>query len=439
MKKVNGLTQLMRGAKEAGLDPKWADEVEEILLGRHPRNYGVSDLVRKITGFQVLNKMGVGSMIANLSQNINTMTVFGVRNFIKGAMSSYTDEGERLGALAYNRATKDAIQEMMTGDPGHGWASRYLDAVGFNWAEKWNRFFAANTGVSALKDWSAQLAKGGPGATKIAERLERLLGVSKQELVHLASTGRPTGHMLDRAALMASEATQHATGWHQLPKMWQMPAARLALQYKNFAYNQTRFMFQHIMSPALEFINTKGKSGDLMPFMRMVPLFAGSGHAINHLRDLLRSAAGGVMTGKMEDREKWLWEQDDDWMIAAMKDALTVGSMGIMGDMFTAAQRGRLPEWLLGPTLGDLTELGERSARLAGKAHKTRLSADDLDTFATWVGRRVIPPALTQVPGVGMGLAALAQQYPYDVTYGDVDLEAFPRDLRKALGLDDEQ
>jgi hypothetical protein len=431
MHRSNTLSQLMRGAKASGLDARWADDVAEMMLGRHPRNYAVSDLVRKITGFQVLNKMGLGATISNLSQSVNTGTVFGIRNLLRGMASSYTDEGERLGALAYNRATKEAIQEMMTGNPGPGWASQYLDAIGFNWAEKWNRFFAANTGVAALKDWSAQYAV--TKAPKLAERMQRLLGVTEAELAQIATTGKPTRYMMDRAALLAAEVTQHATGWHQLPKLWQIPAAKLALQYKNFAYNQTRFMFQQIVGPALQFMNSRGTAGDIAPLLRALPLFTATGHGVSHLRDLIRTGGKGIVTGDWDRQEKWLWEQDDDWLVESMKDTLTVGAFGIMGDMFTAAQRGRLPEWLLGPTIGDLAEFGERGVAFTGKLAEDKQTWEDFDKFATWAGRRVAPAAASLVPRVGMPLAAMVQNYPYDVTYGDVDLDAFPRDMIRLL------
>ncbi|MCI0700420.1 MAG: hypothetical protein L0241_05005, partial [Planctomycetia bacterium] len=306
LRRSNSASQLVQAIKagtragENVIDGKWLDDVEAILLDRHPRNYGVSELVRKITGFQVLTKMGLGSTVANLSQNVNTATTLGLRNFMRGVANTFTEEGDKFAALAYNRATKDALNEMITGSKQHGFAGKFLDAIGFNYIEKWNRFFAANSGVAALRNWSAQLQGLQPGTTaynRVAGRLQRMLGVTEPELVRLASGQAPSGAMLDRAALLASEATQHTTNWSQMPKLWQIPEARIALQYKNFAYNQTRFTFQHIIGPAVEYIQTRGRGGDIAPLMRAIPLFTTAGHAVNHLRELIRMPMRGALTG----------------------------------------------------------------------------------------------------------------------------------------------
>lgn len=432
---VNGTSaqQLAKGAKQFGLDAKWTDDIVSILLDRHPAQYGVNEIIKRMTGFQVLTKMGFGSTVANASQSINTMAVFGLGNFMKGVAQAYTDEGAKLGALAYNRVTKEAIEEMMTGASGAGWASRFLDATGFNWIEKWNRFFAANTGVASLRNWGAQLSRVGldsPEGQRIAARLTRALGVEGDDLVRLASEGKPWRELVDRAALLASENTQHATHWHQLPKLWQIPEARLALQYKNFAYNQARFMHQQVLAPAMEFLGSAGKAGDLAPLLRVVPLFTTAGHAVNHLRDLMRIPIRGVATGDWSAREEWLWNQDDEWFSNALRDSLTVGSFGLIGDAFTAAERGQLPAYLLGPTVGDISELTTRGIRLA-KGQRDMDAA--FDQMVTWMGRRAIPPALSMIPGVGMGMAAVAQQYPYDVTYGDIDLSRLVEDMRRMM------
>ena len=424
--------QLVQGIRQGSRpDSKWVDDVASILLDRHPNQYGVNQIINKMTGFQVLTKMGFGSSVANASQSINTMAVFGMGNFMKGVASAYTDEGAKLGALAYNRATKEAIEEMMTGASGNTWAAKYLGAVGFNFVEKWNRFFAANTGVAALKNWGAQLQRVGlssPEGQRIAARLTRTMGASQDDLVRLASGQQPWRELLDRSALLASENTQHATHWHQLPKLWQIPEARLALQYKNFAYNQARFMHQQILKPAMEYLGTRGRSGDLSPLLRVVPLFTTAGHAVSHLRDLMRIPIRGIATGDWDKREEWLWDQDDEWFSNALRDSLQVGTLGMVGDAFTAAERGKLPAYLLGPTVGDVADLTTRGIRLA---KGTKDMDKSFDQFTTWMGRRIVPPAVSMIPGVGPTLAGVAQQYPYDVTYGDIDMDRFINQMRE--------
>lgn len=107
-----------------------------------------------------------------------------------------------------------------------------------------------------------------------------------------------------------------------------------------------------------------------------------------------------------------------------------MGGFGLMGDVFTAAQRGRLPEYLMGPTAGDVLGVGDRLFRL----QKAKNLQNSFDSFSTWMGRRVVPPMLSKIPVVGPTLAGVAQQYPYDLTYGDIDLNEFVEQMREISG-----
>ncbi len=86
---------------------------------------------------------------------------------------------------------------------------------------------------------------------------------------------------------------------------------------------------------------------------------------------------------------------------------------------------------MMGPTAGDVFGLTQRGIRLAKGTQDMQKS---FDRFSTWMGRRAIPPALSMIPGAGPTLAGIAQQYPYDVTYGDIDLSRFVEQMRKASG-----
>jgi hypothetical protein len=205
--------------------------------------------------------------------------------------------------------------------------------------------------------------------------------------------------------------------WEQMPLIWRSPEARLALQYKNFAYNQTRFVFREVVNPAIDFLASSGREGDIRPLLRMVPLFVGAGEAVSHARDWIRNPVRAVAKDpkgfgedilnmdigsawkrmSKEQKAELAWESDD-WFLSMLRDTLMVGSAGMLGDMWEGAERGKLPEWFAGPTLADAFELATKGARAATKAYKGDSLEEDFSTFRNWAYRRVVPGLGPVVP-----------------------------------------
>lgn len=388
--------RLLGALEKSGHVPRqWADDLRGIMFNRVKGNYEVSDLVRRITDFQVISKMGLGSTISNISQNANTAVLFGATRFARAVRQSFTEEGQKLGALAYSRQIRNDLQRLV-GGAEDTIGTKYLNAVGFNFAEKWNRFFSANAGTIALQDWARQYAA--TRSPRVAQQLSGLLGVTDDELRFIAGGGGPTRDMVDRAAFRASRITQHATSWEQLPKLWQNQYARVALQYKNFAYNQTRFMFEQIFAPAFQYTKTSGAAGDIMPLVRFAPIFTTSGAAVSHLRDLVKAPARKLLTDKWQGKEhEWFWESDD-WLAAAARDSLMVGSLGILGDMWQGAERGTLPQWLAGPTITDIGELTSRGVKTTKGLYNRGEATREMEAFTNWLMHRAIPGVSPMIP-----------------------------------------
>ena len=397
---VNGdtLTILEDGMKSAERLPgNWIDSVGQMIRGRWGgADQETSKIVSRMTAFQVVTKMGVGSTISNASQSINTITRDGFFNFAKGFVHGFSDEGHRVGLLAYNRSVREAMAEA-AGHSTKGMAAKYLDYTGFTGIEKWNRFMAANSSVVTVKRMAEKYTR--TGSKKLYERLKKY-GLDESDIQRLQAGGGLGRQATDRVALIGAEVTQHATNWHQLPKVWQVPEMRIFLQYKNFAYNQTRFMFNEVVQPAFAFIGSGGKQGSIAPLLRIAPLFVGAGQGVAHIRDLLKIPVRGIATGDWKSREEWFWDSDD-WFADALRDTLMVGSLGIVGDSIEAAERGKFPSMLLGPTIGDVTDLGSKLAQMGSRKAAGKPYDRQWQNFSNWLVRRI--------PGVSANI-------PYDVT-----------------------
>jgi hypothetical protein len=295
---------------------------------------------------QVMTKMGPLSSLANLSQNINTIVKEGGINFVKGILRSTTSEGKRAGVVAYQRGIHDALMRLAGGESS--WANRYLEWVGFNPVERMNRLLAANAGIVSTEKLIMR-------AGKMTDDLARR-GVTNDDIMKtVANGGKLPQAAADRIGLLASEHTQHATHWKDIPLWWQSPVWRTAFQYKSFVYQQTRFIMREVMNPAKRYFATNGKQGSIAPLLRAAALFGIGGETVSQIRQSVRHYAGKATGIDYEPPE--FDEEHPIWQL--FEHSMYVGGLGIAGDLVDRAAQRDLKGWLLGPTVGDISDLAE--------------------------------------------------------------------------------
>lgn len=363
--------RLMDAAVKSGLDRDYARGLRDVVMGRQPSDPVLEGIAHKLVGAQVVTKMGPLSTIANLSQNLNTIVRDGGINFVKGILRATTPEGARAGAIAYHQALRNSLEGMASGQ--RTIAAKYLSATGFTWAEKLNRLLGANAGIVAAE---SEMARGGGRLT--AGLIKR--GVNGNDVADFARLGKFTPDALDRIGLKAAEATQFATHYQDLPLFWRSPWARVALQYKTFAYNQTRFMTNEVLKPALKSWATGGKEGDARPFLRAAAAFGIGAPILAELRRGARQLAG---------REP---ERSDDPTLQYVQDLFAMGALGVAGDLAERATRRGVLAWMVGPTVSDAAEGAEGIADVVKDAY----NESDLN-----LGERAGRAAIRRVPFVG--------------------------------------
>ncbi|MHC4648722.1 MAG: hypothetical protein ACYTBJ_24970, partial [Planctomycetota bacterium] len=296
-----GLNRLVNAVSDTKLLPeKYMNNIRDMAFGRNKGDYGISDIINKITGWQVMTKMGPSSTIANASQTINSAVIFGIRNAMRAMPKLYTKEGQKLAAGAYSKEVHNLLKAqagVATRSPANTW----LEMVGFGPVERWNGFYSAVMGDTAATRLAAVLPKATPAQAKRILATLKKWGARENELDDIAKTGiigrLPEHESRQLIAAKAVEMTQHAMRWEQMPMVWRNDFARVMLQYKNFSYNQARFVFREVLDPAVDFLASTGKQGDIRPLLRMAPLFIGAGEAVTHLRDLVKAAPRGVRGG----------------------------------------------------------------------------------------------------------------------------------------------
>ena len=146
---------------------------------------------------------------------------------------------------------------------------------------------------------------------------------------------------------------------------------RITTQYKNFVYQQSRFLLREVLSPAKTYFESNGKKGSIAPLARAFATFGISAELVGQARSEIRG--WGADLPKLwggEPLEHTPRERRDDYVIQLLEDSLNVGALGIAGDLVDRATYRDLSSWLLGPTFGDVLGFGEEAVNAANQARK---------------------------------------------------------------------
>jgi hypothetical protein len=175
-----------------------------------------------------------------------------------------------------------------------------------------------------------------------------------------------------------------------LPIGWRSPEMKIAFQFKNFIYQQSRFLAREVMSPTMRFMESGGARGSIDPLKRALAMYPATGATVAAMREVFAETtanATGVERrfGRKIDEDHPIWQM--------VQDSLYVGSLGMAGDMLEQAKRGNLMEWAAGPTGADIgVILGGLEKLSQGKP------VDPLAAATKFVpGRRALPVAPTEV------------------------------------------
>jgi hypothetical protein len=338
---------------KAGFSQRYAESIQDIAKGKRARDYALDSLARKIMGFQVMTKMGPLSALSNISQNVNTFIRDGGVAFTKGILRSTSDEGGRAGVIAWQRGIHDEFLRIAGGEGSV--ANKYLTWTGFNKAESINRLLASNSSiVAAERALKEHFARGGTVGNLSRKLIRR--GIDADDAKGFLANGEKlTQDSADKLGFIGSQATQHATAWKDLPLLWQEPEWRIMLQYKSFIYQQTRFLGREVLGEAQRYFRTGGKEGSIGPLIRAGVGFGVMAEVVNTIRQQTKRAVGSLVGLEYEPEE--FNEDHPLWQL--IMHSQYVGALGMAGDIVERVTRRDLAGWMLGPTIGDVTDLFE--------------------------------------------------------------------------------
>lgn len=373
------------------VDADWVDRLTDMIVGRNPYERGMEGLFRGLNSFQAISKLGYATTAANLMQApLNQWLRSGLANMARSTIAMWRPtkpEHLALGPAAFSRGIQEDVLKAALGQRSY-FSDLYMKATGFPLSEKIGRHAGAIGGFMELdemaKTWTKLRAAGDTRETgRLLSEINRRYGVivPSGDLTDamVASGGRLSQELLELGALEASRVTMHAFDVTQLPIFWRDPFWRTIMQFKSFIYKQSEFMGAEVLAPGLRWLASDGKVGDIRPLLRTVVAVPAMATVVSNLRDWTKSVptrlwhTGRKVTGGENPLTAWaesgrywdyrdpFWE-DPDPASKLWTDAVYIGTLGLVGDMYEAAGRGRLADWLLGPTVGDITEWGEALA-----------------------------------------------------------------------------
>ena len=167
-----------------------------------------------------------------------------------------------------------------------------------------------------------------------------------------------------RAGNIVSKNSQFLSDPLNLPAFASSPSGKVLTQYKNFAYNQTRFINRQLRDPN---ISIAKKTRTVLIISMLFPM---SGEVTSDIRS--------IITGRQRPTKVW-----DRYL----ENIMNAGAFGLAGDLWVSAKYSSFIESLAGPTLTSTGKLVE--------AHYQTISQGKIDPAAkewleqTGVGRVV--------------------------------------------------
>jgi hypothetical protein len=360
------LDNLAGDLKRTGLRPTWVDDLTGAMAGENKKyDQGLMQFASAINSVQAVTKLGFATSVANFSQGpLNQVIRSGWLNYAKSlgkfALGGTKNDGvERIGMAAYNRGMQEQIQKMIHGTGGglsQKISSAYMKGIGFNASERIGRHIGAIGGEMEVRNFINQWQKYTKGgevgkAKKIVEELTRKYGISGDELRRSINFPDVVDELVEVGALKASDAVMHAFDVMDLPLGWRDPMWRVILQFKSFGYKQLEFMGREVMQPALQYLASGGTKGNIGPMMRAGMMYPPMAVFVDSMRDVVKNIPDAILWGEWDLKDPY-WKDPHPYA-RLWNDMMYIGSLGLMGDLIEQAERGKVSNWILGPSAGE--------------------------------------------------------------------------------------
>lgn len=380
--KINQLLSAIR-KRHGNSAYQLADQYVDMMFKKVGKNYRpYSDLERSVNSVMAARYLGL-MPLRHLTQPTSTI-VTGARfrpmiaALAESVLNYHSAEewGLRSGAVL-----SGAFQEMkrvMDEEFSERWiGSKVIKLTQAPRVFRFNRIFASVYGRELAKDLTADYAT--TKSDYVARRLAEL-GIDAKR----AAESGLTEQDLFRASSRTAEMTQFTMDVNHLPLAWRShPMARMLTQYKPFIYMQSMMLKDQVIKPAMEFVSTAGRSGDIRPLVYATVLFPSVGEVIG---DLYNYATRGDLRSRPPAKY---------WLDRAVDNVSYVAGFGILNDLVYSLTNWRSGSAVQVPLISEISDL----LSIATSKHHAKQAAKQIPVVGRLISSRMRPKASHKAPG----------------------------------------
>jgi hypothetical protein len=367
------------------VEPERRQAVETVIsgqLGQFTQGNILTQKIAKIAQYQAVMKLGL-AQFTQLTQFAATVAQTGFRDSYKDLLRLGARDPElhrvMLRTGAYMESLVRSSQESMsTSGP---MITKVMNRTGFTAMDTQARRYGVLRGFSMASYQAEKLtelvsrqpqskgleSKYITGQITQIEKKFDIMGIDGADLVRRG--GILNEDDLVKAGQKISTDVNFWSDSLSLPLFLKSPWGRILGQFKSFAFQQSRFIKDAIVKPALD--------GDLGPLIRTLPALAATGEVIADIKSLIR-----------------LRPRNDEGLLRLLNDLGAGGSFGIIADGIQATNYSDgLLKWAAGPMISDVTDLAYGGADLVRKGNIRKL------------GKKVVAAGVPFIPYVGPVIA----------------------------------
>jgi hypothetical protein len=335
-------------AEEGGSRPIMTSLMDHYLASSYT-NEAMREIAHFVTSYGILTKLGLAA-IPNFTQPINTLLFAGVKSQVQAIGNLVRGQDRRLimKGLNIHEAGPTAVREVMLTGEARGPLDRvvrgFLGANLFTPVEMWNRIHAGATGMAMARDLSAKAIAGRLRGNHlaVARRQMRSLGL---DLDGIVKRGALSEVELEKAIHHGTRLTQFLPDITTRPTKWQTPLGRMVTQFKNFAFNQAKFVRDQVFGEAAQ--------GNIRPLAYFLTVYPLAGEFVNETVDAIKGRDRKHLLETLNQGDSPLRS-----LGAMVENIAAVGGIGLVWNAAMSARFGDPLSFFAGPVVSDIAEFG---------------------------------------------------------------------------------
>lgn len=343
--------------------------------------YG-EEVLSALAKLEVVSKLALGAIAQPsqmLSAIVRTQWKGSFKNFLK-AMSGDVDAMDfamRSGTIL--RSIVRESESSLTGGE-----TDFLKRVYFTQMDVKSRVFGALQGASHAEFMAKKLTD---YVSKVGTRpfLQKEINKLEEKFVKLGLNPKAIvdrgGHLTEDELLRAAQTVSTDVNFWgdslSLPAFFRSPYGRFLTQFKSFGFQQSKLMKDHLVKPAMEWVNSGGRRGDIGPLTRFALTMPLGGEAIADLKKFVR---GRKRTDVPVER--------------VMENIANAAGFGLGADAVESARHGMAGAlgFMGGPIIGTIAKGGTAGIN-AAFGHPEKLGKFAIETGLPGAAAIVIPGA----------------------------------------------